>query len=184
MCLYATNKHIGVAMLEQDRLTAMARLIRLEKISNQTDLKEKLYSQGYTITQSSISRDLKKLGVVKVDGQYKTPSIALGESNKVDRLDAASSGDNMTVLRTGPGNANRAAVVIDKAKIPGIIGTIAGDDTIFCAVGNRQDQARVMKKIFTRVVNRNGPPIFKSTVSKFFQRMIFPQIIYSKFFHL
>ena len=91
---------------------------------------------------------MKKLGVVKVDGYYKTPSIAPGESDKVDRLDAVAAGDNMIVLRTGPGNANRAAVIIDRENISGLLGTIAGDDTIFCAVANRHEQARVMKRIF------------------------------------
>ncbi|SME94522.1 arginine repressor [Pseudobacteriovorax antillogorgiicola] len=136
-------------MSERDRLSVLADLIRKERISNQMELKEHLLAHGYETTQSSISRDLKKLGVVKVDGAYKTPSIAPGESSKVDRLDAVTAGDNMIVLRTGPGNANRAAVIIDRANLSGLLGTIAGDDTIFCAVANRQEQAKVLKKIFT-----------------------------------
>ena len=57
----------------------------------------------------------------------------------------------MIVLKTGPGNANRAAVIIDRANISGLLGTIAGDDTIFCAVPNKQEQAKVMKKILFQV---------------------------------
>ena len=136
-------------MSDNDRLSVLANLIRKEKIGNQMDLKNRLAEEGYETTQSSISRDLKKLGVVKVDGFYKTPSIAPGESNKVDRLDALTAGDNMIVFKTGPGNANRAAVIIDRANISGLLGTIAGDDTIFVAVPNRQEQAKVIKKIFT-----------------------------------
>ncbi|MCX6130859.1 MAG: arginine repressor, partial [Proteobacteria bacterium] len=51
-------------------------------------------------------------------------------------------------LKTGPGNANRAGVIIDRASIPGILGTIAGDDTIFVAVANRHQQAKVLRRIF------------------------------------
>lgn len=136
-------------MSDRDRLLIITDIIRNHKVANQQELKIKLAEFGLDTTQSSISRDLKKLGVVKVDGFYKTPSIAPGESNKVDRLDAVSAGDNLIVLKTGPGNANRAAVVIDRSNLPGILGTIAGDDTIFVAVANRREQAKVLRKIFT-----------------------------------
>ncbi|WP_141731771.1 arginine repressor [Oligoflexus tunisiensis] len=135
-------------MLDQNRLSIIADVIRNNKVSNQHDLKEHLKGRGFDTTQSSISRDLKKLGVVKVEGFYKTPSIAPGESSKVDRLDATTAGDNLIILKTGPGNANRAGVVIDRANIPGILGTIAGDDTIFVAVANRQQQAKVLRRVF------------------------------------
>lgn len=136
-------------MSDLDRLTAMTQLIRDRDIKNQTELKDCLDGMGFSTTQSSISRDLKKIGVVKVGGYYKTPSIAPGESNKVDRLDATTAGDHMIILRTGPGNANRAAVIIDRAAMPEVSGTIAGDDTIFLAVANKNDQGKVIRKIFT-----------------------------------
>ena len=136
-------------MLDQNRLSVIADVIRNFRVGNQHDLKFHLKERGFDTTQSSISRDLKKLGVVKVEGFYKTPSIAPGESSKVDRLDATTAGDNLIVLKTGPGNANRAGVVIDRASIPGILGTIAGDDTIFVAIANRQIQAKVLRKIFS-----------------------------------
>jgi len=135
-------------MLDQNRLSIIADVIRSNKVSNQHDLKEHLKERGFDTTQSSISRDLKKLGVVKVEGFYKTPSIAPGESSKVDRLDATTAGDNLIILKTGPGNANRSGVVIDRANIPGILGTLVGDDTIFVAVANRQQQAKVLRRVF------------------------------------
>ncbi len=145
---YAVLTQKGVPMLEQNRLSAIADVIRGNKVGNQHELKSLLTSKGFDTTQSSISRDLKKLGVVKVDGYYKTPSIAPGESSKVDRLDATTAGDNLIVLKTGPGNANRAGFIIDRSSIPGILGTLAGDDTIFVAIANRQQQAKVLRKIF------------------------------------
>ena len=135
-------------MLEQNRLGVIADVIRGNRVGNQHELRDLLIAKGFDTTQSSISRDLKKLGVVKVDGFYKTPSIAPGESSKVDRLDATTAGDNLIVLKTGPGNANRAGFIIDRSAITGILGTIAGDDTIFVAVANRQIQAKVLRKIF------------------------------------
>lgn len=136
-------------MLEYDRLSIITEIIRSHRVANQAELQERLAAKGMDTTQSSISRDLKKLGVVKVEGFYKTPSIAPGESTMVDRLDAVTAGDNMIVLKTGPGNANRAAVIIDRSSIPGLLGTIAGDDTIFVAVANRKEQAKVLRKIFS-----------------------------------
>lgn len=136
-------------MEEFDRLSVMTEILRNHRVTNQHELKEKLADHGLDTTQSSISRDLKKLGVVKVDGCYRTPSIAPGESTKVDRLDAVTAGDNMIILKTGPGNANRAAVIIDRSHIPGLLGTIAGDDTIFVAVANRKEQSKVLRKIFS-----------------------------------
>lgn len=136
-------------MDESDRLAVITQLLREHRLANQQQLIEQLEQHGFQTTQSSISRDLKKLGVVKHDGAYRIPSIAPGESGAIDRLDASRAGDNMLVLRTGPGNANRAAVLIDEQSIPGILGTIAGDDTIFVAVASAKDQTRVLKKIFS-----------------------------------
>lgn len=136
-------------MQDHDRLASLARLIREGRITNQSEIKQGLLSVGVETTQSSISRDLKKLGVIKVDGVYRMPSIAPGESSLVDKLDVRPVSDCLIVIKTGPGNANRAAVLIDEQKISGILGTIAGDDTIFLAVENRSQQAAVMRKIIS-----------------------------------
>lgn len=153
MRLLLRNMHLdGIlrnGMSDVERLETMAKVIRADRVCNQMELKSKMLQFGYDTTQSSVSRDLKKLGVVKVDGSYKAPNIALGESTKVDRLDASLAGDHMIVLKTGPGFATRAAVLLDGADIAGLLGTVAGDDTIFCAVGSKQDQGKVLKSIFS-----------------------------------
>lgn len=134
-------------MQEANRLELVAELIRSRPVANQQELASLLTDQGIATTQSSVSRDLKKLGVVKVAGRYKLPRIVQGQSSVIDRLDASSAGPNLIVVRTGPGNANRAAVMIDGAGIPGVLGTIAGDDTIFVAVSGGKEQPRVLKRI-------------------------------------
>ena len=132
----------------QERLAIMAQLIRSRPIANQQELTGILQKKGIETTQSSVSRDLKRLGVVKVEGRYKLPHIALGDSKVVDRLDATCAGPNLIILKTGPGHANHAAVMIDGDGIPGLLGTIAGDDTIFLAVSGEKEQPRVLKRIF------------------------------------
>lgn len=129
------------------KLEVMRNLIKNRKLGNQAELQAALKEEGFSITQASISRDLKKLGVTKQDGIYRLSHISSGESSLVDWLDLKVAGDHMIVLTTGPGNASRAALVIDRAKITGILGTIAGDDTIFVAVSDRKTQSRVMKLI-------------------------------------
>ena len=135
--------------MHDPRLDIVAHLIRSRSIANQQELTDLLVDKGIDTTQSSISRDLKKLGVVKVDGRYKLPQIVAGESTLVDRLDATCAGPNLIVLKTGPGNANRAAVMIDSAGITGLLGTIAGDDTIFLAVAGDKHQPKIIKRIFS-----------------------------------
>ncbi len=131
------------------RFEAITDIIRNNSVSSQSELLERLEGLGFETTQSSVSRDLKKLGVVKVQGEYRLPNIIPGDSALLDQLDAQTAGDNMIVLKTTPGNGNRAAFIIDTARIPEVIGTIAGDDTIFVAVKNRNEQIRAIKKIYS-----------------------------------
>ena len=136
-------------MEKKVRQEKLAKLLKDKPTGNQAILQKLLNSSGLKTTQASISRDLSELGAVKVDGVYKLPNLEPGQSAVVDRLSAECAGDNLVVLRTGPGNASVAAVRIDRAKITEIIGTIAGDDTIFIAVAGREEQLRVTKKIFS-----------------------------------
>ncbi len=136
-------------MNKRARQTKLANLLREAPTGNQAELQRRLRKVGIATTQASISRDLAELSAVKVDGVYRLPTLDKGESSVVDRLDAERAGDNLIVLKTGPGHAAVAGVHIDRAKISEIIGTIAGDDTIFIAVANRDNQTRVIKKIFT-----------------------------------
>ncbi len=142
-------------MDKRARQQKIADLIRAKRVVNQAALVTELKKKGVDSTQASVSRDLDELGVVKVEGAYRLPQVEAGQSNLVDRLTVDRAGDNLIVVRTGPGHAQMAALHIDKAKISGIIGTVAGDDTIFIAVRSRDDQNKVIKKIFT-LFNQGG----------------------------
>ena len=122
-------------------------LIRSRPIASQGELVQALADQGIECAQASISRDLAEMGVVKVDGAYRVPHLEAGKSSLVDHMSVEKAGDNLIVIRTGPGHAAAAALAIDKARLTGIVGTVAGDDTIFIAVRGREDQNRLVRRI-------------------------------------
>lgn len=133
-------------MQKRERQTTLLSLIDTVSIANQSELASRLCEQGYRVTQASVSRDLDELGIVKLNGHYARPSISPGESGLGPiTLDAA--GDNLIVGRCASGLASAITVKIDGARIPEIVGTIAGDDTIFIAVKDPAAQAELMRKI-------------------------------------
>ena len=121
-------------------------LIRARRIGTQQELSAMLERAGFVATQSSVSRDLEELGVVKHRGYYTLPRAADGASARgLLGLDPA--GDCLVVAKCEPGLASSVAVEIDRAAIPEIVGTLAGEDTIFIAVHERKAQRAVMKKV-------------------------------------
>ena len=121
-------------------------LIRARRIGTQQELSAMLERAGFVATQSSISRDLEELGVVKHRGYYTLPRAADGASARgLLGLDPA--GDCLVVAKCEPGLASSVAVEIDRAAIPEIVGTLAGEDTVFIAVTERKAQRVVMKKV-------------------------------------
>ena len=134
-------------MQNSDRQNSILELIAAKQIGKQEELAELLEKKGFAVTQSSVSRDLVKLGIIKANGFYALPqkpntAVAAGLLN----LDTA--GDNLIVVRCEAGLASAVAVRIDRANIKEIVGTIAGDDTIFVAVKNAKTQKDAIKKIW------------------------------------
>lgn len=119
-------------------------IVSSKRIATQQALAVELARRGIAATQSSVSRDIEKLGLAKVKGFYAAPQAALDEG-PVTEVDTA--GDNLIVVRTEVGLAQPAALTIDRAKIGGIIGTVAGDDTILIAVKNASAQKAALKKL-------------------------------------
>lgn len=133
--------------MQPSRLEAISKLIQQHPVANQRELKKALDQMGFVTTQASISRDLKRLGIIKQGGYYKPRAIEPGESMVVEWLDAGFAGDHLIVMKMAPGQASRAAFLIDGARIPGAMGCIAGDDTIFVAVKDKKAQGQVLKAI-------------------------------------
>lgn len=121
-------------------------LIKAKPIGTQHELRALLERTGVAATQSSVSRDLEELGVVKHHGHYTVPRLQSTPLRGLLSLDRA--GDNLIVARTEPGLASAAAVTIDGAAIAEIVGTIAGEDTIFIAVPEAKAQRAAMKRIW------------------------------------
>jgi transcriptional regulator of arginine metabolism len=128
-------------------------LISTRSIRTQEELAEALAAQGWEVTQSSVSRDIGSLRLVKVDGAYRRPPPRATQINPDERrvgegvLTIETAGDALVVLHTSPGEANHVAVALDRLAWPDVIGTIAGDDTIFLAVKDTAKQRRVIREI-------------------------------------
>lgn len=148
LCInYANHLHKMLKMNKEARQKRILRLIEARRIGTQEELKDQLERAGVMATQSSVSRDLIDLGVVKQHGAYVLPKTA---SNAAARglLSLETAGDALVVARCEPGLASALAVEIDRAPILEVVGTIAGDDTIFIAVSDGKGQRVAIKKIW------------------------------------
>ncbi len=134
-------------MQKNRRQTTILKLITAKNIGRQEELAEMLENKGFSVTQSSVSRDLDELGIIKIGGFYALPqkprnAVAFG------LLSLQTAGENLIVAKCESGLASAVAVRIDAMDIKEIVGTIAGDDTIFIAVGGKDEQKTVIKKIW------------------------------------
>ena len=146
LCIvYASGMH-SVGMKKDTRQTRILSLIRAKPIGTQEELRSLLERAGVPATQSSVSRDLEELGVVKQRGHYTVPRTNGAAARGLLSLDVA--GESLIVARTEPGLASAVAVRIDGAAISEIVGTIAGEDTIFIAVNDRKAQRGSIKKVW------------------------------------
>lgn len=136
-------------MDKEKRQQKLLSLIRAKPVSTQGELALHLERAGFAATQSSISRDLEELGVVKRRGRYVVPSAGNGGAAAARGLVSLEvAGDALVVARCEPGLASAVAVEIDGAGVKEIVGTLAGEDTIFIAVAERKAQRAVIKKIW------------------------------------
>ncbi len=128
-------------------------LIRNNKISEQSDLKELLQSHGYEIPQATISRHLKKLNVIKISGAYKIMDSLTNTQNIVS---IKISHFGMIIIKTLPGNANSVAYTLDNEflikennseKDAGLLGSIAGDDTILLIAKDKESINKTLNVI-------------------------------------
>ncbi len=128
-------------------------LVSTRAIHTQEELADALAAEGWQVTQSSVSRDIASLRLAKVDGVYRRAPVAQrGRDPDEQRiaegvLSVEAAGDALLVLRTPPGEANRVGVAIDRLAWPEVVGTIAGDDTIFVAVAGAQAQRQALRRL-------------------------------------
>jgi transcriptional regulator of arginine metabolism len=138
-----------------DRRNAILRILRGGVVRRQAEIAQLLRQNGFAVTQSSVSRDLRELGVLKASGRYLPPpdevAHALGNFRTLAPFVRAvkPAGPSITVLRTTTGAAQSVAVAIDGADWPEVVGTISGDDTIFIATPDAPAQQRLLERLHT-----------------------------------
>jgi len=142
------------------RQAAILDVIDHAAVSSQEELRRRLKSRGFSVTQATLSRDLRDLGLVKgsADGAYHRPGVEPADPRRAaarlehavaEYLAGVDRAVQLVVLRTGAAQAQPLASAIDAAGLPGVVGTIAGDDTVLMvcrdeasasAVAHRLDQ--------------------------------------------
>lgn len=137
---------------QAERRNAILRLLRGSAVRKQEEIVDLLKQQGFPVTQSSVSRDLRDLGVLKAGGRYLPPDATQRSLDDFGTLrqfvrGIATAGTSLTVLRTTIGAAQSVAIAIDKAEWSEIVGTISGDDTIFIATDSAAAQTAVVARL-------------------------------------
>lgn len=130
-----------MSTLKAERQEHIRRTIATRSVGSQQELASVLEGAGFECDQSIISRDLKDLGVVKRGGKYELTEASAIRDLGIQSVKCA--GPNLLVLTTSIGAANLVAVQIDRMGLPEVLGTIAGDDTIFVATADQAAQASV-----------------------------------------
>ena len=139
------------------RQEAILELVKRYEIETQEELAEKLGSAGFTVTQATISRDIRELKLTKIQRGAKQVYAALTEnkysnSNKyIDILKhsfiSMDMAQNILVIKTASGTAMALATALDSLHWDEIVGTIAGDDTVMCAIRTVEDTKKLMKRL-------------------------------------
>jgi transcriptional regulator of arginine metabolism len=146
--------------VKQQRQHRIAKLLAEHAVTSQPQLVELLAADGVVATQATVSRDLEDMGAIKVraasgDSMYAIPELPKEQRAPEDHLrrvlgdwvvEVAHSA-NIVVLRTPPGSAHVVGSALDRAALPEILGTVAGDDTLLVVAGERVGGAKVAKKL-------------------------------------
>lgn len=138
---------------QTDRRNSILRHLRAGSVRRQSDLVNLLRQDGFEVTQSSVSRDMRELGVLKAQGRYLPPDAdvtpAQDNFTTIARFvrEIRTAGPSITVIRTSTGAAGSVAVAIDRANWPEIVGSIQGDDTIFIATEDGAAQASLRERL-------------------------------------
>ena len=152
--------------MKNNRQKKILELIENHDIETQEELSELLRKSGYVATQATVSRDIKELRLVKVatgvkDGRRNKSKYAANsirneiDSRLTDKFKSIlsemvikiSSAGNMVVLKTYAGMAQAACAAIDTLELPDVVGSLAGDDTIFIVMTTENDAADFVKKL-------------------------------------
>ena len=144
--------------MKHRRLSAIRQLVEQEPVHSQEELRRRLVGMGFSVTQATLSRDIKELGLVKrsADGAYQAANgeqastasavvaLARALSEFLLSVDVA---QQLAVVKTGPGQAQLLGLAIDRARLAEVVGTIAGDDTILVIAPDTRRARSLVKRI-------------------------------------
>ena len=131
------------------RREAILEILEGQPVAKQSDFVTLLNAKGVEATQSSVSRDLRELGIAKLADGYAQIDAGDSSADIAEGFirDVQTAGPNLTVVHTATGAAARVALSLDRSNWPEIVGTISGDDTIFVATKNANDQKLFLRRI-------------------------------------
>lgn len=145
---------------KESRTQAIFRLIEENVIGTQAELVDALEVAGFEVTQATVSRDVRRLGLIKIPmprGGYRyapptevrsanpNPDALLNVRSFVTKISVA---EAFCVLNTLPGRAMTIAVTIDELRLPGVVGTLAGDDLILVMIGRKAELDSVLDALY------------------------------------
>ena len=143
--------------MKKKRHDMILEIIEKNEIETQGELAQMLRSSGFRVTQATVSRDIREMGLVKVaaaDGKqkYEAARQVNEEQDRFirvlrDSVQSIDQAQNLLVIKTGSGMAMAAAAALDHLNFPEVVGSIAGDDTIMAAVRTVEDTTLLMEKI-------------------------------------
>lgn len=151
------------------RQQLIAKLIGAQAIASQPQLREMLRKKGIKATQATVSRDLEELGAIKVRTasgatNYSLPRFEPDRLSPSDQLRRVLTewvaevqfNEPIVVVRTPPGCAHVVASALDRSRLSGLLGTVAGDDTMFCVASPKYSAKRLAKDIQQLAGLKNG----------------------------
>jgi len=139
------------------RRNQILELLQHETVTTQEGLRRRLARRGIHVTQATVSRDIEELGLIKTRSGYRRPDAPEAMNTPQPTLPVilkefvreVLQASNMVVVKTHPGNAHSVGVVLDAEQWSEVVGTVAGDDTIFIATPSGRQAARIRKKILS-----------------------------------
>lgn len=143
-----------MSISKSSRQALIREVLGRTEVKNQEGLRKALAEQGITANQATISRDCREMGLLKTSTGYILPDqigaamLATRQEIKLDHVYSAKTANNLVILKTGPGMAGATAIMLDKSGREDVLGTVAGDDTIFVATPN----AKAAKDLVTAIV--------------------------------
>jgi transcriptional regulator of arginine metabolism len=144
------------------RRNQILEILRSEPVRTQEALLRKLARRGIVVTQATISRDIEELGLIKTRAGYQIPATATAAAAPPPAQPAANvilkefvrevlQAAALVVVKTSPGNAHSVGVALDAGRWEEVVGTVAGDDTVFIATPGPRQAASVRKKILAEL---------------------------------